>query len=90
MPGQDYWFITTGESDQPGINGGLMKSPDGATRTTNSIEVPSVEEYLNKIVQKGGKVIVPRTPIPGMGYFAYCTDSQGLIFGLSVENPGAK
>ena len=40
---QDYWFIITGESDQPGIDGGLMKS-DGATRTINSIEVPSVDE----------------------------------------------
>ena len=26
---QDYWSIITGESDQPGIDGGLMKSQMG-------------------------------------------------------------
>lgn len=52
MPGpQDYWFITTGEGGKLGIDGGLMKSPDGATRTANSIAVPSVDEYL-KMVDK--------------------------------------
>jgi uncharacterized protein len=91
MPGpQDYWFIITGESGEPGIDGGMMKSPDGATRIINSIEVPSVDEYLNKIVENGGNVVVPKTPVPGMGYFAYCTDNQGLLFGVSEVNPEAK
>jgi predicted enzyme related to lactoylglutathione lyase len=91
MPGaQDYWFITTGESGKLGIDGGFMKSRDGATRTINSIEVPSIDEYLNKIVENGGKVVVPKTSVPGMGYFAYCTDNQGLLFGVSEVNPEAK
>ncbi|NGQ96843.1 VOC family protein [Brevibacillus sp. SYP-B805] len=89
MVGHDYWFITTGESDKPGIDGGLMKSPDGGTRTTISIEVPSVDEYLNKVVENGGKVVVPKTAVPGMGYFAYCVDPQGLLFGVSEVNPDA-
>ena len=80
MPGpHDYWFIITGESDRPGIDGGLMKSPDGATRTTNSIEVPSVDEYINKVIENGGQVVVPKTAIPNLGYFAYCIDNQGLL-----------
>jgi uncharacterized protein len=84
IPGpQDYWVIITGESDKPGIDGGLMQSPDGATRTTNSIEVPSIDEYLTKIVQNGGTTVVPKTAVPGMGYFAYCIDNQGLLFGVS-------
>ncbi|GIM45125.1 hypothetical protein DNHGIG_06740 [Collibacillus ludicampi] len=30
MPGpHDCWFMITGESGEPGIDGGLMKSPDG-------------------------------------------------------------
>ncbi|OSY17394.1 hypothetical protein BTJ48_01205 [Bacillus mycoides] len=90
MPGpHDYWFIITGESDKPGIDGGLMKSPDGATRTTNSIEVPSVDEYINKVIENGGQVVVPKTAIPNMGYFAYCIDNQGLLFGVCEENSEA-
>ncbi|MFY4775108.1 VOC family protein [Metabacillus sp. RGM 3146] len=88
IPGpQDYWFITSGEKDSPGIDGGLMKSPDGASRTTNSIEVPSVEEYMKKVEENGGKIVVPKTAIAGMGYIAYCLDTQGLLFGLSEVNP---
>lgn len=46
IPGpQDYWFIMTGDSEQPGIDGGLMKSPDGATRTTNSIDVSGMRSF---------------------------------------------
>ncbi|MDM5433355.1 VOC family protein [Bacillus hominis] len=87
MPGpHDYWFIITGESDRPGIDGGLMKSPDGATRTTNLIEVPSVDEYINKVIENGGQVVVPKTAIPNLGYFAYCIDNQGLLFGVCEEN----
>ncbi|MFC4183272.1 VOC family protein [Saccharococcus thermophilus] len=91
MPGQqDYWFIITGDSDKPGIDGGLMKSPDGATRTINSIEVNSIDSYLTQVVENGGQVVVPKTAIPNMGYFAYCIDNQGLLFGVSEVNPNAK
>lgn len=78
MPGQDYWFITTGENGQTGIDGGVMKSPDGATRTTNSIDVPSIDDYLKKIVQNGGNVVVPKTQIPGMGSLADFIFLHGL------------
>lgn len=90
MPGpQEYYFIITGESNERGIDGGLMRSPDGATRTTNSIEVDSIDEYINKVINNGGKIVVPKTAIPNMGYFAYCLDNQGLLFGLSEENSNA-
>ena len=82
---QDYWFIITGESDQPGIDGGLMKS-DGATRTINSIEVPSVDEYIKKVIETGGQIVVPKTTIPIMGYFAYFIDNQGFLIGVSEAN----
>lgn len=81
IPGpQDYWFIITGEGS---IDGGLMKSPDGATRTTNSMEVPSIDEHIKIVTENGGQVVVPKTEVPNMGYFAYCLDNQGLLFGLS-------
>lgn len=90
MPGpEDYWFIITGESEKQGIDGGLMKSPDGSTRTTNSIEVPSVDDYLKIVTENGGQLVVPKTVVLGMGYFAYCLDNQGLLFGVSEEDTEA-
>jgi uncharacterized protein len=90
MPGtRDYWFIRTGVTGEEGIDGGLMRSPDGETRTTNSIEVDSIDDHLAKVAASGGKVVVEKTTVPGMGYFAYCTDDQGLLFGVSESDPFA-
>ncbi|MZQ82751.1 VOC family protein [Paenibacillus sp. 5J-6] len=91
FPGpQDYWFIQTGESDEKGIDGGLMKSPDGAARTVNSIEVPSIDDYLAAISANGGTIVVPKMAMPGMGYLAYFTDPSGMILGVSQADPNAR
>jgi predicted enzyme related to lactoylglutathione lyase len=44
--------------------------------------VESVDDYANKVVKLGGKVVVPKTPVPGMGQFAWVTDTEGNTFAL--------
>ncbi|WP_129690019.1 VOC family protein [Gottfriedia acidiceleris] len=90
MPGQhNYYFIQTRESTDKGIDGGLMLSPDGQTCTTNSIDVASIDKAMEQVINNGGQIVVPKTAIPQMGYFAYFIDNQGLLFGLSEENTNA-
>ncbi len=79
---QDYWLITTGKDDKPGINGGLMKRMNPSASTINSIDVNSVDDFATKITQSGGKVVVPKMAIPRVGYLAYCQDPEGNMFGL--------
>lgn len=80
---EDYWLITTGTGEQPGIDGGLgrRQDPSGAV-TTNGIDVPSVDEYAAKIEESGGRIVVPKMHIPGVGYLAYCNDTEGNMFGI--------
>lgn len=78
----EYWLITTGPDDKPGINGGLMKRMDPQATTVNTIEVPSVDELTKKVVEKGGTTVAPKQAIPGVGYGAYCQDTEGNTFGL--------
>jgi len=87
---EEYWLITTGDDSQPGINGGLMKRrhPDG--RVYNSIEVPSVDDYAELVIANGGQIVLPKMPIPGIGYLAYCADTEGIIFGITQFNSSAK
>jgi predicted enzyme related to lactoylglutathione lyase len=33
---------------------------------------------------------LPKMPIPGMGWLAYCKDSEGNIFGMMQADPSAK
>jgi predicted enzyme related to lactoylglutathione lyase len=85
----DYWLVQTDEKDQSAINGAIMKRMDKAT-TVIFIDVPSVDEYLKKVVKAGGKIVTEKAPIPGVGYSAYCTDTEGNVFGLFQGDPSAK
>lgn len=85
---QEYWLVTTGK-DEPGINGGLMRSRDGQPRTVNTIQVASVDDATARIKANGGQIVVEKMPIPGVGWLAYCTDPGGAIFGVMHPDPEA-
>ncbi len=85
----DYWLVTTGPGDEPGIDGGLAQRSPGYEGTYNTIDVPSVDEASSKVMEAGGEVIREKQPVPGVGYLAYCKDTEGNIFGLMEEDPSA-
>ena|SRR5437660_12432572 len=86
----EYWMTITGDDKQPGINGGLSKRMPGQAGITNTIDVSSVDEFSKKIQSKGGKIIAPKMPIPGVGYFAQCMDTEGNVFGIIQFDKNAK
>ncbi|MFX0162521.1 MAG: VOC family protein [Candidatus Hodarchaeota archaeon] len=85
----DYWLITASEECEEGINGAIMHR-EYPQKTINTIDVPSVDEFVEKIVEAGGKVVQPKTTIPSIGYFAYCEDTEGIMFGILEADPSAK
>lgn len=86
----EYWIVKTGDDKQPGINGGMARRMPGQMGMTNTIDVPSIDEYAAKITSNGGQVHTPKFPIPGVGYFSMCSDTDGNIFGIIQMDPGAK
>jgi predicted enzyme related to lactoylglutathione lyase len=86
----DYWMVQTGPSDQPGIDGGISKRQDSADRTINTIGISSVDEFTDKITAAGGRILAPKSAIPGVGWFAMCMDTEGNKFGIMEENPEAR
>jgi predicted enzyme related to lactoylglutathione lyase len=85
----EYWMVTTGTDGSPGINGGLMKNTT-VKATTNTIGVESVDRAVDAATKAGGKLIMPKTPIPTVGYFAYCEDTEGNLFGVMQPDKNAK
>lgn len=85
----DYWLVTTGEEKQLGINGAIMQRTKKGS-TWNTVDVPSVDEFLGKIVRAGGKVVQKKTTVPGVGYTAYCKDTEGNVFGIMQADENAK
>ncbi len=87
--GQPYWLATTGAEGEMGINGAIKPRDDKQT-TVNTIGVASVDESLRAIEKAGGKVVQPKMPIPGIGEFAYCQDTEGNVFGILKPDMSVK
>ena len=79
----DYYSIATGSPDQQGIAyGGMLKRQSPKHPVTQYIAVPSVTERLKEAEALGATVLVPKSAVPGMGYFAVCLDTEKNAFGL--------
>ena len=82
-PSKDYWFFDTkDENGNKGIGGGLMKRQAPEHSVTNYVTVASVDDYASKIEEAGGKVIMPKTEIPEMGFILVFVDTENNMFGL--------
>ena len=86
----DYWLVTTGPDDEPGINGAIIPRVMAEQVTTNTVSVASAEEFTKKIVEAGGTVIMPKMAVAGQGYLAYCRDTEGNVFGVMEMDQSAK
>lgn len=79
----DYWYFETqDENGTKGLSGGMMKRQAPEHTLTNYITVQSIDDYLSKIQQAGGHIMITKTEIPNMGYFAIFTDTENNQFGL--------
>ncbi|MEN6341648.1 MAG: VOC family protein [Methanospirillum sp.] len=87
VPMEYHLIATTALDGSPGIAGGM--GPRGAPdqQIVNYVGVPSVAEYLEKVTQLGGTILMPRAPIPGVGSLAICQDTEGNRFGLVDDDP---
>ena len=89
MPEMNYVMASTVETDDRqtpreagAINGGLFPRPKEAPNPTIYVGVASVEASVKKVEAAGGKIVTPRTPIPGMGAYARVADTEGCVLGL--------
>ena len=86
---EPYRLITTGEDSEPGINGGMFLRRGPMTGHVNTVDVPSVDEYTERITASGGTVVMPKMTIPGVGYLVYCQDTEGSLFGIMERDEKA-
>ncbi len=85
----DYWLISTGDTSCPGIDGGMMKRRDPMGNVYNTIGIESIDKSIEQITKAGGTIVVPKMPIPGVGWLAYFKDTEGNIFGVMQPDPSA-
>jgi predicted enzyme related to lactoylglutathione lyase len=91
FPGpMEYWHIDTGGSDDTPDGGMMQRQNAGQQGITNYIGVASVDQYAAKVQKLGGKICMPKTAVPQMGYFAICQDTENNMFALWEKNESAK
>lgn len=93
----EYWLIETGPKDEPGIDGGLARRPEGSavlgagasTTFTCTVEVSAVDEAAAAVETNGGTITRPKVAVPGVGWLVYCKDTEGNDFGMMEADSSA-
>lgn len=87
---EEYWLAMTGDKTTPGIDGAIMKKKDPRQPVVNSIQVQNLDDSIKKIESSGGKIVVPKVPIPSVGWLAYFMDPDNNIHGVWQPDQTAK
>jgi predicted enzyme related to lactoylglutathione lyase len=83
--GGDYWMIHTGPDERPGINGGLLPRRGDlpqAMAAVNAFVITVDVDDIDAMIARAGNIVLPKMPVPGIGWLAYAKDPDGNIFGM--------
>jgi uncharacterized protein len=86
---EEYWLITTGEKEIPGIDGAFYTPGPEMSGIVNTVDVENLDEALAKVKANGGQMASPINHIPGVGTMAYVKDPEGNTFGMMQRDPNA-
>lgn len=78
--GPEYTLIQTGAE----LGGGLMKNPPHVPMSSLNcyFRVDDLDKTLRDAVEAGATVVVPRTEIPNVGWFAMFLDPDRIAIGV--------
>ncbi len=89
IPGfENYFMFGTGAIERAGGAVGLRGESTGE-KLRIYVTVDSLDDTLPKVAGVGGKVVTPKTEIPGQGWYAVVEDSEGSEIGLYENLPGS-
>jgi len=86
---QEYWLVSTGPTDEPGIDGAILprrgdRPAVGApiVGMVNTVQVTDLDATLAKALGRGGAMALDKMAIPGVGTVAYVLDSEANVVGV--------
>ncbi len=91
----EYWMVRTvptneqGMPTRPGVNGGLMRRAMPGQGPVNYVSVENVDQFVAKAERLGARVLMGKSPVPRMGWFAQLTDPEGNVFAIWETDPSA-
>jgi uncharacterized protein len=79
MPGMEYWMVRTGEDQGGGILSADKVGP------IIYFDTDDIDASISKARELGGRA-EDKQPIPHVGWFARCADTEGNDFSLFQSN----
>ncbi len=82
LPEMNYRLVQTGGSG--GIDGGIMTPQKGPWPGNMAlyIDVDDLDEYAAKIREAGGRIVVDKMAVPGVGTLSLFEDPDGRVLGM--------
>jgi predicted enzyme related to lactoylglutathione lyase len=84
-----YWLVKAGAEDEPGADGALIARGDLHRTPVLIVGVADLDESIAQVEAAGGTIEQGRMPVPGVGWSAYCTDTEGNRVGLFQPDDAA-
>ncbi len=81
MPGMEYWMISTGPQGQS-VGGGMYRKTDPNDGPRNFVLVERIDPAIAEFKAAGGREVVPRSEVPGMGLSFIGADPEGNLIAL--------
>lgn len=88
VPGFEGYHMFNTPVGQDGMAGAIGKRGEMAPERVRAyVEVDAIDDTLAKVVELGGTVVEPRAEVPGMGWYAVFTDTEGNELALWESTP---
>jgi predicted enzyme related to lactoylglutathione lyase len=81
---EPYWLVTP--PDGPGA--GIGKRSLDWQKVTATIDVADVDATAAAVLAQGGRIVIPKTTIPGIGDLLTFEDTEGNILAALQAAPG--
>ena len=81
-PAMNYRVVSTG--GEGGIDGGIMQPQQGPWPGNMAfyVGVDDLSAYEARVKEAGGKIVVERMEIPGVGHLSLFEDPDGRVLGM--------
>jgi uncharacterized protein len=85
MPGGQYLSFRTREGGQGGVR---PTRPTESPSSLSYVRVADLDAALRKVQKAGGRVVLPRVDVPGMGSFFWFQIPGGPVLACWQDTPG--
>jgi predicted enzyme related to lactoylglutathione lyase len=91
----EFYQIKTGSEADPGVMGALQKRREltKGQKTIGyecTIAVPSIDDTAKAVLASGGKTVLEKSIIVGVGALMFFQDTEGNVFGAMQYDPRAE